>query len=313
MFFHGKVAGLAAFAFVAAALSVHPVEAAAAASDTVVATVNGSKILKKEIDKTIADLEAEKGPLPPGSASQISAMLIQQFINERLIDDAAKAAKLDSSKEYKDEIARFVADQKKQLEIVKRELPKRLYLQKIVEKKVTNDKVKEAYNEYKKLNKGKIEVQASHILVPTEVEAKQIIKDLDKGGDFTSLAKSRSSAPDAQMGGNLGWFLKDELEDVSEAAFKVKPGAYTKEPVKSSFGWHVIKVLDRREREVPSMDKMELYFRNVVSQQEVAKVVSALREKAKIEIYGLEGKKPAAEKTGDAAKKMEAQEASKKK
>lgn len=314
MFFQGKVAGLAAIAFVAVTLSVHPVEAAAAASDTVVATVNGQKIVKKDVDDTIEEWKAMNALPPAANKQQLFGMVIQQLINDRLLDDAARAAKLDSSKEYKERIADIIEEQKKQLELMKRQLPKTMYFERILKNKVTNEKVKEAYDEFKKNNKGKMEMHARHILVPTEVEARQVIKDLDKGGDFEGLAKSRSSGPGAQNGGDLGWFLKEDLGELSEAAFKLKPGSYTKEPVKSDFGWHVIKAEKKRERAIPPLEgEVEMYIRNGLSQQEVAKVVASLREKAKIEVYGIDGKKAATGKTGDAAKKMEAEEASKKK
>lgn len=314
MFFQGKVVGLAAFAFVAATLTVHPVEAAAAANDTVVATVNGQKILKKDVEETIEEWKAMNALPPNANTVQVSNMVIQQLINDKLLDDAAKTAKIESSKEYKDRVSDLIEDQKRQLEMMKRQLPKTMYFEKILKNKVTNEKVKEAYDDFKKKNKGKIEMHARHILVPTEVEAKQVIKDLDKGGDFVSLAKSRSSGPGAQNGGDLGWFLKEDLGELSEAAFALKSGAYTKTPVKSDFGWHVIKAEEKRERSVPPLEgEVEMYIRNSLSQQEVAKVVTALREKAKIEIYGADGKKAATGKTGDAAKKMEAEEAGKKK
>lgn len=313
MFTHGKVVGLAAAAFMIAALSVHPVQAAAAANETVVATVNGAKIYKKDVDSTIDELKRRQMIRADANTQQIFAMVIQQLINDKLLEHAAKTAKLDKSAEYKKRLAAILEEQKQQLALMKEQLPKTMYFEQILKNKVTNEKVKEAYNEFKKQNKGQVEMHARHILVPTEIEAKQVIADLDKGGDFEGLAQSRSSGPDAQTGGDLGWFLKEDLGELSEGAFLIKPGKYSKTPVKTGFGWHVIKAEAKRERQVPPMEgEVEMVIRNKLSQQEVAKVVTALRDKATIEIFGADGKKPAAPKTGDAAKKMEAEEAAKK-
>ena len=91
------------------------------------------------------------------------------------------------------------------------------------------------------------EVHARHILVKTEAEAKSIIDQLNKGADFAALAKKYSTDPAAASGGDLGYFSRDDMVPAfSAAAFALKPGQYTKTPVKTQFGWHVIKVVDRR-------------------------------------------------------------------
>lgn len=309
MSIRGKVAVLAAAAFVALSMPAH----AAAPSDTVVATVNGTKIYKKDVMEAVGALGLGKA-----ESKEIFPMVIDQIINEKLLDDAARASKIDKSEEYKQRI-----------ELMKTQLVKQMYFEKILASKVTDDKVKSAYNDFRKENKGKIEVHARHILVPTEVEAKQVIKDLDGGAKFEELAARRSSGPTAQKGGDLGYFLKEDMIPAfSEVAFRLKPGTYSKEPVQTEFGWHVIRVEDKRERNVPELKQVEMAIRNRLAQLELQKLLGTLREKAKIEVYGADGKqangngaqeekkeekKAAAPSTGDAARKLEAQEAAQKK
>ena len=247
----------------------------AQAEDIVVATVNGEKIYKADVVKAIDTL-----PVKGAKIEQIYPMVIEQIVSEKLIDDATRAAKVEESDAFK-----------KRLDVIKAQLVKQIYLEEAVAPKISDKAVKDAYDRFKKENAGKTEVHARHILVPTEEEAVQAIKDLDGGADFEDLANKRSSGPSAQNGGDLGYFIKDEMvPEFSEVAFKLKKGEYTKTPVKTNFGWHVIKVEDRRDREVPSLEQVELPIRNKLSQDALQELVSDLRGKAKVEIFDLEGK-----------------------
>ena len=91
------------------------------------------------------------------------------------------------------------------------------------------------------------ETSARHILVKEEEEAKAIIAALAEGGDFVALAKEKSTGPTGPNGGDLGYFQKEQMvKPFADAAFALEPGAFTKEPVKTQFGWHVILAEDRR-------------------------------------------------------------------
>ena len=150
---------------------------------------------------------------------------------------------------------------------------------------------------FKKENKGKQEVHARHILLATEEEAKQAIKSLEGGAKFEDLAKERSSGPTAKNGGDVGYFAKGEIvTEFSDAAFKLKPGTYTKAPVKSQFGWHVIYVEDKRERAVPDIKDIEASIRNKLGQDAIESLVKSLRAKADIKRFGMDGK-PVEEET----------------
>lgn len=303
MSIHGKVTAIAAGALLAFTLFGHPVQAAADAGGDVAAIVNGQKIYKKDVMDAIKELGQRLGK---ADTKEIYPMVVEQVVNEKLLDDAAKSAKVNQTEDYK-----------KRETILKAQLVKQMYFEKLLKGKVTNDAVKAVYNQIKNENKGKMEVHARHILVPTEVEAKQAIKDLDGGQKFEELARRRSAGPTAQNGGDLGYFLRDDMIPAfSDVAFKLKPGTYTKEPVQTEFGWHVILVEDKRERIVPELQELEVGIRKKLSEQALIKVVQDLRAKADVKIFDIDGKpvgRPTeAPKTGDAAKAQEAKEADKK-
>jgi peptidyl-prolyl cis-trans isomerase C len=129
------------------------------------------------------------------------------------------------------------------------------------------------------------EYKARHILVKTEDEAKGIIAQLDKGADFSALAKSKSiDTASATKGGDLGWFSPTQMvPDFSNATVALQKGKYTKKPVKSQFGWHVIMLDDTRPVTPPTFDEIKSRLEGVVQSERVSKFVSGLRQKAKIE------------------------------
>jgi peptidyl-prolyl cis-trans isomerase C len=200
-----------------------------------------------------------------------------------------------------------------------------MYLRDYLKNKITDNDVKAEYEKFKKANAGKLEVHAYQIVLPTKIEAEQVIKDLDAGKKFEDLARQRSSdSQSAAQGGDIGYFAKDELPEpfqaIADAAFSLKPGQYTKEPIKSDFGWHVIKVSDRRERKIPGFDSLEMKIRESLSQKAIGTMVMDLRKKAKLQFFDMDGKpmtaeevKKDAEKGPDALKKEAAQKAADKK
>ena len=123
------------------------------------------------------------------------------------------------------------------------------------------------------------------------------IDDLDGGAKFADLAKQRSTGPTAKNGGDVGWFAEGEMiPEFSNAAFKIKPGSYGKEPVKSQFGWHVIYVEAERERSVPDLKLVEGTIRQKLSQEALAELVKSLRAKADIQRFDADGKPVATKK-----------------
>lgn len=246
-----------------------------AMADTVVATVNGDKIMKKDVMDAVKNL-----PVKGADTEKVFPLVVDQVINEKLIDKAVVDAKIEQSKDYK-----------ARLSILQSQLAKQMYIEKMLKDKVSDGKVRAEYEQFREQNKGKTELHARHIIVPTKEEAEQAIKDLDGGMKFAEVAKKRSSGPTSQNGGDLGWFAKEDMvPEFSEAAFKLKPGSYTKEPVKTQFGYHVILIESKRTRQVPDIKQVDGAIRNKLGQEALEKLVTDLRAKADIKRFDINGK-----------------------
>jgi peptidyl-prolyl cis-trans isomerase C len=143
------------------------------------------------------------------------------------------------------------------------------------------------------------EVRARHILVENEADAKAILVELKKGGDFAELAKTKSKDPSAAAeGGDLGYFTKDQMvPEFAEVAFKLDKGQLS-DPVKSQFGWHIIRVEDKRTKAVPQFDQVKDQIETFVMRKAQADLVGKLRAEGKIERLDkpAEASKPAEQK-----------------
>lgn len=244
------------------------------AEEGVAAIVNGDKIYTKDVNKAIETMGVKSA-----DAEKLYPMVLEQIVNEKLIEEAVAKAKVTDSEDYK-----------KRLDVLKVQLAKQMYLENALKDKISDKAVKAEYEKFKKENAGKTEIHARHILVPTEEEAKQVIKDLDGGAKFEELAAKRSSGPAATNGGDLGYFAKEDMvPEFSKAAFALKKGEYTKTPVKTGFGWHVIKVEDKRERAVPEQAQLEMPIRNKLGQEALVGLAEKLRADAKVEKFDLKG------------------------
>ncbi|MDY0009735.1 MAG: peptidylprolyl isomerase [Bdellovibrionales bacterium] len=236
----------------------------------VAASVNGDKILVKDLDKAIETLGI-KG----ADAEKVRPEVLDQIINEKLIEDAVIKAKIEDTAEYK-----------KRLAVLEAQLQRQIFLEEQIKDKITDRLVKAEYEKFSKQNKGKMEIRARHILVPSEPEALQVIKELDGGADFTELAKRRSSDPSSQRGGDLGYFLREEMvPEFSKEAFSLKTGAYSKAPVKTQFGFHVVKVEDKRDRAVPAYEQVAEPIRQKLGNEALQSLLESLRKSADIKTY----------------------------
>src|ERR1700760_3077816 len=147
----------------------------------------------------------------------------------------------------------------------------------------TDEAMKKVYDEAAKQIAGEQEVHARHILVETEDEAKAIKAELAKGADFAELAKKKSKDPGAADGGDLGFFTKDQMvPEFSAVAFSLEPGKIS-DPVKSQFGWHVIKVEEKRSRKAPDFEQVKPQIETYVTRKAQADYVAKLRTAAKVE------------------------------
>lgn len=236
----------------------------------VVARVDGEDIL-------LADVLRLAGDLPPqyqAQYAQIYPLLVLRVVDFRLAGKAGRSEGLDQDDEVKARIAaaedRVIRD---------------AYLERTVEARVTDDAVRQAYAKYLEDNPPKIEQRASHILLETEEEAREVIAKLNDGADFAELAKESSTGPSAPQGGDLGYFTAGQMvPEFAAAADKLQPGDYTKEPTQTQFGWHVIKVVDRREVTQPAFAEMKSQLRDDMARDAVEAILADLRAAAEIEI-----------------------------
>src|SRR3954468_13901837 len=147
----------------------------------------------------------------------------------------------------------------------------------------TDENMKKVYEEAAKQISGEQEVHARHILVETEDQAKKIQDELKKGADFAELAKKESKDPGASDGGDLGFFTKDQMvPEFSTAAFALEPGKIS-DPIKTQFGWHVIKVEEKRTRKAPDFEQVKPQIETYVVRKAQADYVAKLRQAAKVE------------------------------
>jgi peptidyl-prolyl cis-trans isomerase C len=157
---------------------------------------------------------------------------------------------------------------------------------------MTEDAIKARYQKFVAEQPAQIEVRASHILVATEEEANDIIKQLEGGADFAAIAKEKSTDPSAkQNGGDLGYFTATEMvPEFSQAVFALEKGESTKAPVKSQFGWHVIKVEGVRTKGFPPFEQIKEQAARYVSQKAESEAITQLHSAAKIEFFDADGK-----------------------
>jgi peptidyl-prolyl cis-trans isomerase C len=249
-----------------------------AQDDAVVARVNGVEIKKSDVTRELGGLPPQLQQVP---LEQIYPQLLERMIDSRLLLEQAKAAKINETEDFKQRMAR--AEERIMADVILREKVKPL---------ITEAKVKAKYDAVIGKAKPEDEVRARHILVKTEKEAKDIIAELAKGGDFAKIATEKSDDKgSAEQGGDLGFFTKGTMVPAfAKAAFDMKPGETSKAPVKTDFGYHIIKVEERRKAAPIPMDKVRPQIEAGLGEEVANEYVDGLRKKAKIERFDLEGK-----------------------
>lgn len=248
------------------------------AADPVVATVGGVEILKSEIDLAVTGLDPQLANLPD---AQKRVAALSSVIDIKLLAADASKEGLQDDATFKQRIA-YLTD---------RELHN-AYFKKHVVDAVTPDEVKARYEAEIAKIEPQDEVRARHILVKTEDEAKAVIADLDGGKDFAELAKEKSTDPNKSEGGDLGFFGKGRMVPEFEAvAFTLEPGTYTKEPVKTQFGFHVIKVEEKRKQQPPALEQVEGQVRQIVMRDKYVELLEKAKADAGVEIADPELKK----------------------
>ena len=258
--------------------------APAAAQDaaTVVATVNGETIADADLALAATEFGDQLNQIAPAARRQA---LIDLLINIRLADKAAVAAGLDKDP--------GVASR---LDLMRQRTLYTEYLRKQFAASATEAEVRKRYDEQMAKFVPGDQVRASHILVKTEDEAKAIIAELDKGGDFAAIAKEKSLDPGSgARGGDLGFFGKGMMvKPFEDAAFSTPVGTYTKTPVKSDFGWHIIKVEEARKEPTPTFESVAQAIQQDLIRETFEKTIEGLRATATIEVVPPPAPPPAA-------------------
>lgn len=244
---------------------------AADEADPVVARINGADIHASELRYAQSELDPQFSRLP---AEQQQVAALSAIIDIKALARKAEAEKLDETESFK-----------RQMEFLRERTLHNAYFKEKVIDAITDENVKARYEKEVAATPKEEEIRARHILVKTEEEAKALITELEAGKDFIELAKANSTGPSAAEGGDLGYFTKGRMvPEFEAAAFGLEPGQYTKTPVKTQFGWHVIKVEDRRQAAPPALEEVENQVRQVLLRERYTAVVSEARESAEIEV-----------------------------
>ena len=240
-------------------------------ANPVVAVVNGEEIRFQEVKESAKDL-------PPQYQKQFSRIfpaLLDRVIDMRLLGTKAQEAGLGDDPEVQERLAE-----------AKKRIMSQVYLQRKREAQITDARLEKAYKDYRKKNPPRDQVRARHILVKKEAKAQELIGKLDEGADFTKLAQEHSTGPSGKKGGDLGFFGRDKMvEPFTKAAFKLDTGEYTSEPVKTQFGWHVIKVEDKRRKEPKSFDEMKPQLRQQLRRQVTQTVLDDMRKGENVKTF----------------------------
>jgi peptidyl-prolyl cis-trans isomerase C len=268
-----------AFATIAALLFVLPAasgcsknsssEAPASASDPVIARVNGVDIKQSDLALAEEDVGADMQAASPEAKRE---HLISYLADIIMVTQAADKKNLADNPDFK-----------RRLAFLRSKLLMGYELQQEAKTALTDEALKQTYDEAVKSMSGQEEVRARHILVEGEDEAKAIIEQLKGGADFATLAKEKSKDPGAAEGGDLGYFTKDQMvPEFADVAFKMYPGQLSN-PVKTQFGWHVIKVEDKRIKQPPEFEKVKDQIEAYLARKAQSDFIAKLRQSAKVE------------------------------
>jgi len=258
-------------------------------ANPVLAKVNGSEIHQSDVTLAEEELGPSLAQMDPATKKD---NVLSFLIDMKIVAKAAEDKKIENNEDFK-----------KRLAFTRNRLLMDSLLASEGKAATTDDAMKKVYEDAAKQITGEQEVHARHILVETEDEAKAVEDELKKGADFAELAKKKSKDPGASDGGDLGFFTKDQMvPEFSAVAFTLEPGKIS-DPVKSQFGWHVIKVEEKRSRKAPDFEQVKGQIETYVTRKAQADYVAKLREGAKVERMDQAAADPAkADAKPDAAK-----------
>ncbi len=250
--------------------------AAPANANPVVATVNGMNIYMSDIQADAQSAPAQMQQLPP---DQLFQLLVNQEVDRKALLVAAQKEGLQNN-----------PDVAKAMQNAANIRLENAYIQEKVAPQVSDTAVQAEYNRDYAGKPGPEQVEARHILVQTQAQAQEIINQLNKGADFAKLAEKDSIDPGAKNGGELGWFSQDEMVPAfATAAFALKPGQYTKTPVQTQFGWHVILCEGKRTAPTPALADVQDQIKQKLADQAVQATLDQVRSQVQVQIFIADG------------------------
>jgi peptidyl-prolyl cis-trans isomerase C len=242
---------------------------ASAFAGDVVATVNGKPIKQSLFDFIVKDATDHGQKVD----DNVRDVIMSKLISSELVLQEAQKSGMDKKPDY---LARE--------ELARRELLVNVYIQDYIKNHPVSDADTKAAYEKFKTELGDKEYNARHILLGSEAEAKDVIAQLNKGGDFSKIAKEKSIDPGSkEKGGDLGWFaLGGMVKPFGDAVAKLQKGKTSTEAVQTQFGWHVIKLDDVRDLKAPPYDKVKDNLQKQLGQKQKKKMLTDLRAKATV-------------------------------
>ncbi|KQT85872.1 peptidylprolyl isomerase [Aurantimonas sp. Leaf443] len=250
-----------------AVLAAAPVRAA---EGDVVAKIGNQSITERELAIAASGLGTQFEQLPP---EQRKLAVLSALIDIKALAQEAQKEKLQDRPDVKAEIA-----------FQRERALHNAFFAKNGATAVSDEELKARYDKEVAAIPKAEEIHARHILVKTKEEAEAAIKELDGGADFMTVAKEKSGGPSGPEGGDLGFFGRGQMvPEFEKAAFALKPGEYTKTPVQTQFGFHVIRVEEKRDQQPPAFDQVKEQVRQVVMRERYVNLVRGAREALKVE------------------------------
>lgn len=237
-------------------------------TDQVLATVNGEDIKKSDLEAYLHS----KGP--EAAAATNPNALLEELVHRELLKQEAEKQGMDKEVNFQ-----------KAMELERTNLLVNGLLNDTIDSTDLSDEaLKKEYDEQIK-NGDMSEYKARHILLKSEDDAKAVIKQLDDGADFATLAIEKSTGPSGPSGGDLGWFQAGSMvKEFADAIEKLKVGSFTKNPVKTQFGWHVIKLDEKRKIDPPGFEESKNQVKNILANKAIQSYIQKLQSQAKIEV-----------------------------
>ena len=249
-----------------------------AAPEDVLASIDGQPITEAELDLAVNDLEQQLVNVP---AERRRAAALSFLVEVRLLAAEAEKTGLHETPAFQ-----------RRMRMLRQRALHTGFVEQEVAAKMTEEEVRGRYDLEVANTPPVNEIKARHILLKTRDEAMAVIAELDGGAEFVALAKRKSTGPSGPNGGDLGYFGPGQMvPPFEDVAFKLQVGSFSKEPVETQFGWHVILVEDRRTRQPPAYEEVREQMRGVLFREIYARMVGDLRSKARVEIANEELKR----------------------